>query len=59
MWEDPIEMFADQANSLSSEEKQPSSQSLSLMEEKALLSKIDRRVIPMLFMIYLAAFLDR
>jgi len=44
---------------ISEEYGQPSVQSVSSMEEKALVKKIDARLIPMLFLIYLAAFLDR
>ena len=34
-------------------------QTLSQIDEKALVRKIDRRVLPVLFAIYVAAFLDR
>lgn len=63
-WKDPNQMSGIRADngttySIASEEGQPPSQSLSVMEEAALVRKIDRRLIPILFMVYLAAFLDR
>jgi hypothetical protein len=51
------------ATSHESDSESPSSpspvQCPPLIDEKALVRKIDMRVIPMLFFIYVAAFLDR
>lgn len=46
-------------NSTDSEELSMSLQCPPSVDEKALMRKIDNRVIPVLFIIYVAAFLDR
>lgn len=51
--------LADSHRSASGENMPVLAQSLPSIDEKALLRKIDFRVIPILFIIYVAAFLDR